>query len=184
VTGDLGFLDAAGRIHIAGRSKDLIIRSGHNIDPLMIENAMAAHPAVALAAAVGAPDAYAGELPVCYVMLRPGVQATEDELRDHAQRAIAERPAWPKRIHVVDTIPLTSVGKIYKPTLRCDAASREVTRLVRDELGYPQARVEAIEGGRRGLRIRVTLPGDAAASAATVREALAAYLFEAEVDTD
>ncbi|MDE2565770.1 MAG: AMP-binding protein, partial [Burkholderiales bacterium] len=59
-TGDLGYTDEAGRIHIAGRAKDLIIRSGHNIDPLMIENAMAAHPAVALAAAVGMPDAYAG----------------------------------------------------------------------------------------------------------------------------
>ncbi|MGB0688991.1 MAG: AMP-binding protein, partial [Paracoccaceae bacterium] len=63
-SGDLGYKDAQGRIYVAGRSKDLIIRSGHNIDPAMIENAMAAHPAVALAAAVGMPDAYAGELPV------------------------------------------------------------------------------------------------------------------------
>ena len=62
---------STGRIHIAGRAKDLIIRSGHNIDPVMIENAMARHPAVALAAAVGMPDDYAGELPVCYVALRP-----------------------------------------------------------------------------------------------------------------
>jgi len=182
VSGDLGFLDADGRIHIAGRTKDLIIRSGHNIDPLMIENAMAAHPAVALAAAVGAPCAYAGELPVCYVMLRPGAQASEDELRDHAQRSIAERPAWPKRIHVVDAIPLTTVGKIYKPRLRCDAATREVTRLVHEELGHPAARVEAIEGGRRGLRVQVTLPADAAAAVPAVQAALAAYLFEAQVE--
>ena len=83
--GDLGYLDASGRIHIAGRAKDLIIRSGHNIDPLMIENAMQRHPAVALAAAVGMPDAYAGELPVCYVALRPGATATEAELREHAR---------------------------------------------------------------------------------------------------
>ena len=59
-SGDLGFFDGTGRLHIAGRAKDLIIRSGHNIDPLMIENAMQQHPAVAVAAAVGMPDAYAG----------------------------------------------------------------------------------------------------------------------------
>ena len=68
--GDLGYKDSEGRLYMAGRSKDLIIRSGHNIDPAMIENALATHPAVALAAAVGMPDAYAGELPVCYLVLR------------------------------------------------------------------------------------------------------------------
>jgi fatty-acyl-CoA synthase len=76
-SGDLAYVDDSGRIRIAGRSKDLIIRSGHNIDPVMIENAMATHPAVALCAAVGTPDAYAGELPVCYVALRPGATVTE-----------------------------------------------------------------------------------------------------------
>jgi fatty-acyl-CoA synthase len=181
LSGDLGFFDAHGRLHIAGRTKDLIIRSGHNIDPLMIENAMATHPAVALAAAVGSPCAYAGELPVCYVMLRAGARATEDELREHAQRTIAERPAWPKRIHVVDAIPLTTVGKIYKPALRCDAASREVTRLVHEELGLRAGRIDAAEGGRRGLRVRVTLAAEAADAVPAVRAALAAYLFEAEV---
>jgi len=70
-TGDLGYTDEQGRLHIAGRVKDLIIRSGHNIDLLMIENAMATHPAVALAAAVGMPDAYAGEVPVCSTSSMP-----------------------------------------------------------------------------------------------------------------
>src|SRR5882672_1426101 len=97
-SGDLGYTDDEGRIHIAGRTKDLITRGGHNIDPLMIENALASHPAVALAAAVGMPDSYAGELPVCYVALRPGASVTESELHDHAQRTIGERPAWPKQI--------------------------------------------------------------------------------------
>jgi fatty-acyl-CoA synthase len=180
-SGDLGYTDEQGRVHIAGRAKDLIIRSGHNIDPLMIENAMASHPAVALAAAVGAPDAYAGELPVCYVMLRPGAQASEDDLREHAQRTIAERPAWPKRIHVVDAIPLTSVGKIYKPQLRCDAAARVVTQVVRERLGLAAAQVRASEGGRRGMKVSVTLPAGAAASAAAVQEALSGFLFESDV---
>ena len=152
-SGDLGYTDDDGRIHIAGRAKDLIIRSGHNIDPLMIENAMAAHDAVALAAAVGMPDTYAGELPVCYVALRPGASVSEDELHEHAQRTIGERPAWPKRIHIVDAIPLTSVGKIYKPELRCDAAARLVRRVVHEQLALADAEVSVSEGGRRGMRV-------------------------------
>ncbi|MDE2565959.1 MAG: acyl-CoA synthetase, partial [Burkholderiales bacterium] len=163
------------------RAKDLIIRSGHNIDPLMIENAMATHPAVALAAAVGMPDAYAGELPVCFVALRPGARATEDELHDHARQAIAERPAWPKQIHVVEAIPLTSVGKIYKPALRCEAAARLVQRVLHEQHGLPAAQVQAQEGGRRGLRVRVTLAAAAREQQPAVEQALAAYLFEAEV---
>jgi len=183
-SGDLGFLDDQGRIHIAGRAKDLIIRSGHNIDPAMIENAMAAHPAVALAAAVGMPDAYAGELPVCFVALRPGAQAGADELRRHAQETIAERPAWPKHIHVVDAIPLTSVGKIYKPALRCEAARFRVAQLLREQLALGDARVLAREGGTRGMVIEVTLPAAARDRHGDVERALAEFLFESRVGSD
>jgi fatty-acyl-CoA synthase len=180
-SGDLGYTDETGRIHIAGRAKDLIIRSGHNIDPLMIENAMAAHAAVALAAAVGMPDAYAGELPVCYVALRPGATVSEDELHEHAQRTIGERPAWPKRIHVVEAIPLTSVGKIYKPQLRCDAAARLVRQVVHEQLALADAQVQVSEGGRRGMRVSVTLPEAARLATPLVEQALASYLFESQV---
>jgi fatty-acyl-CoA synthase len=180
-SGDLGYTDAQGRIHIAGRAKDLIIRSGHNIDPLMIENAMSTHPAVALAAAVGMPDAYAGELPVCYVAFRAGATASDDDLHAHARRTIGERPAWPKQIHVVDAIPLTTVGKIYKPQLRCDAAARLVTRLLHDELALPEAHVQVDEGGRRGLRVRVSVPPACRDSVPTVEHALSGYLFETSV---
>lgn len=180
-SGDLGYTDEQGRLYIAGRAKDLIIRSGHNIDPLMIENALATHPAVALAAAVGMPDVYAGELPVCYVVLKPGASASEDELQDHAQRTIGERPAWPKQIHIVEAIPLTSVGKIYKPQLRCDAAARLVARVVREQCGVADARVQASEGGRRGLRVSVVVPVAARGTVAALEKALAGYLFETEV---
>ena len=71
-SGDLGYKDAQGCLYIAGRSKDLIIRSGHNIDPAMIENAMITHPAVMLAAAVSMPVAYAGEVPICFLQLQKG----------------------------------------------------------------------------------------------------------------
>ena len=80
ITGDVGFIDAQGRLHLSGRAKDLIIRGGHNIDPKVIEDALGAHPAVALCAAVGAPDAYAGELPVAFATLKPGSDVTEAEL--------------------------------------------------------------------------------------------------------
>jgi fatty-acyl-CoA synthase len=180
-SGDLGYTDEAGRIHIAGRSKDLIIRSGHNIDPVMIENAMAEHPAVALAAAVGMPDAYAGELPVCFVVLRAGATVSDAELHAHAQQAIGERPAWPKQFHVVEAIPVTSVGKIFKPRLRCEAAERLVSDLLREQHRLPDAQVQVSAGGPRGLIVNVTLPPAAEAALPAVTQALASYLFEARV---
>ncbi|MRD49015.1 acyl-CoA synthetase [Caenimonas koreensis DSM 17982] len=179
-SGDLGYFDDTGRLHIAGRAKDLIIRSGHNIDPLMIENAMQQHPSVAVAAAVGIPDAYAGELPACYVQLRPGMTATEDELREHAEATISERPAWPRSIFIVDVVPLTTVGKIYKPSLRCDAAARLVTQWVK-QLGVSDAVIDVREGGRRGMTVTVELPESARALLPAVQDALKPYLFESSV---
>jgi len=121
-TGDLGHIDEHQRLHLSGRSKDLIIRSGHNIDPKVIEDALAAHPAVQLCAAVGAPDAYAGEVPVVFATLTPGASATEDELLAFACERVDEPPARHKRVTILATMPLTNVGKIYKPDLRVLAA--------------------------------------------------------------
>jgi fatty-acyl-CoA synthase len=122
-TGDLGWLDAEGRLHLTGRSKDLIIRSGHNIDPKVIEDALGAHPAVQLCAAVGAPDDYAGELPVVFATLVPGASATEAELLAFTSERVDEPPARPKRVTIIATMPMTNVGKIYKPELREMAAA-------------------------------------------------------------
>ncbi len=124
VTGDLGSLDAEGYLRISGRQKDLIIRSGHNIEPGLIEDALLQSPWVALAAAVGKPDAHAGELPIAYVQLHPGVQVSADELMRYAAEHIPERPAVPKEIVVLDKLPLTSVGKPMKHVLQMDAAKR------------------------------------------------------------
>lgn len=177
-SGDLAYTDAQGRHYIAGRAKDLIIRSGHNIDPLMIEEIMSQHPAVAMAAAVSQPDAYAGELPVCYVSLREGVEVTQAQLHAYAQQHIAERPAWPKQIYIVPSIPVTGVGKIFKPQLRADATLRLVQQLVQENLGLTQARVETQEGGKRGMRVQVTLPKTCAQLAPQLEAALAGYVFE------
>ena len=180
-SGDLGYKDAQGRIYIAGRSKDLIIRSGHNIDPAMIENAMATHPAVALAAAVGMPDVYSGELPVCFVELLPGADVSVGDLHQHARSVIDERPAWPKLIQTIDTIPLTTVGKIFKPSLRCIVAKQKVLELVQKEFGITNVEVEVVAGGYRGMRVNITLSEGDRSSATELETALAAFLFEAQV---
>ena len=117
-TGDLGYLDEHGRLNLSGRSKDLIIRSGHNIDPKVIEDALAAHPAVLHCAAVGAPDPYAGELPVVFATLKPGATATEAELLAFVRERVDEPPARPKSVTLLAVMPMTQVGKIFKPELR------------------------------------------------------------------
>ncbi len=123
-SGDLGRLDADGYLWLTGRSKDLIIRGGHNIDPVVIEEALNRHPAVETAAAVGLPDAYAGELPMAFVQLKPSVQVGPEELREFCRREIPERAAVPVQVVPIPVMPLTGVGKIFKPALRLDAAQR------------------------------------------------------------
>ena len=131
-SGDLGRLDADGYLWITGRAKDLIIRGGHNIDPMAIEAVFFDHPAVALASVVGAPDAYAGELPVAFVQLKPGASVSADELLDHVRQHTPERAAVPVALYFVDALPLTAVGKVFKPALRWDAAQRAVMRMLAD----------------------------------------------------
>lgn len=131
-TGDLGRQDADGYFWLTGRSKDLIIRGGHNIDPQIIEEAMYQHPAVAVAAAVGKPDEYAGELPALYIQLKPEHSASPAELLQHAQDTIHERAAIPGEIWLTEQIPLTAVGKIFKPELRLDATRRVLTERLTD----------------------------------------------------
>src|SRR5262249_46320419 len=90
-TGDLARKDADGYLWIGGRWKDTITRSGHNIDRLMIESPAYEHPAVQLAAAVGRPDRYAGELPVLFIQLRDGARAEPEEIREFVTARIHER---------------------------------------------------------------------------------------------
>ena len=129
-TGDLGRVDAEGYVWLTGRAKDLIIRGGHNIDPRAIEDALLRHPAVELAAAVGRPDPHAGELPVVYVQLHPGAAADEAGLLAFSEAEVGERAARPKAIRILDKLPLTAIGKIFKPALR----EAEVQRFVEETL--------------------------------------------------
>ncbi len=117
-TGDLGRLDEEGYLWLTGRSKDLIIRGGHNIDPQMIEEAYYQHPDVIEAVAIGKPDKRVGELPVVYIHLSPNSSMTEAQLLEYGKNNINERAAVPKQVFLVDAMPVTAVGKIFKPTLR------------------------------------------------------------------
>ncbi|NQZ72148.1 MAG: acyl-CoA synthetase, partial [Dinoroseobacter sp.] len=105
-----------------------------------------------------------------------------EDLMAHAQATIDERPAWPKIIQVIEAIPLTSVGKIFKPSLRCDAAKLVVSRVLEDELGVADAEVDVVAGGPRGLCVSVTLGSQHRSSVTSVEKALEAFLFEAQVD--
>jgi len=164
-TGDLGRVDGDGYVWITGRAKDLIKRGGHGIDPAMIEDALRLHPAVALAAAVGRPDAYAGELPIAYVQLKG--QAAAAELLEHAARHIPERAAVPKEIVIMQEMPLTPVGKIHKPPLRRDALRRAVIEALRDALGELPA-VTVADDLHVGMIAHVHVPQERVARAESV----------------
>lgn len=130
-TGDLGREDADGYFHVTGRRKELIIRGGHNIDPAAIEQPLHRHPAVLIAAAVGRPDAHAGEVPVAYVQLKPAVAASAEELLAFARQQIDERAAVPKAIRILPAMPLTGVGKIFKPALKLRETEDAVAEALR-----------------------------------------------------
>ncbi|RMH45093.1 MAG: acyl-CoA synthetase [Alphaproteobacteria bacterium] len=153
-TGDLGRIDADGYLWITGRAKDLIIRGGHNIDPAIIEEALAGHEAVAFAGAIGQPDAHAGEVPAAYVELVAGATVTADELLEFARANIPERAAVPKHLEIMDELPKTAVGKVFKPALRRMAIARVYNAALADA-GLDAEVVEVVEDKRRGLVARV-----------------------------
>ncbi|WP_046114056.1 AMP-binding protein [Aquincola tertiaricarbonis] len=165
VSGDIGHVDEAGRLFVTGRAKDVIIRGAHNIDPGLIESALLRHPAVLMAAAVGQPDAYAGELPVAFVSLKPGAQLDAQSLAAFAAPHIAERPAMPKRIDILPGIPVTAVGKVYKPALRVLATQRTIDeQLAAAGITPAQARAE-VRDEAGGLCVCFHLHDEAAAPA-------------------
>jgi acyl-coenzyme A synthetase/AMP-(fatty) acid ligase len=154
-TGDLGRLDENGYLWITGRAKDLIIRGGHNIDPAIIEEALAAHPDVAMAGAIGQPDAYSGEIPCVYVELVDGAQTSVDALMEHAQSHVEERAAVPKYVEILDELPKTAVGKIFKPDLRKMAITRTYDTAL-SEAGINTNVASVIDDKHRGLVAQLT----------------------------
>ena len=156
-TGDLGRIDKDGYLFITGRAKDVIIRGGHNIDPAEIEEALMSHEQVAFAGAIGQPDAHAGELPCAYVELVEGATVTEAELMHHARENIHERAAYPRHIEILDELPKTAVGKVFKPDLRKRAIKRVYDAALHDT-GAEVA--EVVEDKKRGLVARLRRVGE------------------------
>jgi fatty-acyl-CoA synthase len=170
-TGDLASVDADGFIRLVGRAKDLIIRGGHNIDPAIIEDALLAHPQVSAASAVGRPDAYAGEVPVAYVTLAPNAAVTEADLLAWAYEQVVEPAAAPKTVTVLDALPVTAVGKLYKLALRADAAQRELAAALTDVAGIGEI-TTSVEDGAIVATVRTTPSEQAATEAVLQRYAI------------
>lgn len=169
-TGDLGILDADQWLWITGRSKDLIIRGGHNIDPKMVEEVLFGLPGIQDAAVVGAPDAHAGEVPVAYVVLKPGASSTAEDVIAHATKHVPERAAVPKHCYVLSEMPKTLVGKIQKNVLRVDAIERMFVAALGKAQLVDSVIVTATDRGSNGFHVEVQVPagreGDASLSEA------------------
>ncbi|MEU9735626.1 AMP-binding protein [Streptomyces sp. NPDC048002] len=114
-TGDLGFVDEAGRIHLVDRTKDLIIRAGQNVYPSEIERALMSHPAVRDAAVVGTADADYGEVPLAYVVAEPDTRSAD--LLAHVAQLLAPYKR-PRRVEFIEQVPRNPAGKIMKKLLR------------------------------------------------------------------
>ena len=123
-TGDLGRQDKDGYFWLTGRKKDLMIRGGHNIDPAMIEEPLYKMQEVKIAAVVGSPDPHAGEIPIAYVELNEGAHIAEEQILEHLRKEVPERAAVPKQVVIMPQMPLTPIGKVFKPALRRDSIRR------------------------------------------------------------
>ena len=114
---------------------------------------------MAFAGAIGQPDAVAGELPCVFVELVAGASVTEDELMAYAKERITERAAVPKYIEIVDELPKTAVGKVFKPDLRKSSIIR-VYNAALSEAGHKAEVVEVVEDKKRGLVAKIEAKGD------------------------
>jgi acyl-CoA synthetase len=124
LTGDRCTIDADGYLTVAGRASDFIIRGGKNISAAQVEEEVATHPAVALAAAVAMPDPVFGERVCAYIELRPGAAVDLAALCGHLRARGVGKELWPERLVVVDALPRASGGKVAKGALRDDIRRR------------------------------------------------------------
>ncbi len=116
-TGDLATQDAGGFVRIVGRKKEMFISGGENVYPIEVENALYAHPAVALAAVAGVPHPHWGEVGIAFVQLREGMAASAEDLLAFLGERLA-RYKLPKRLIILPSLPLTAAGKVAKEELR------------------------------------------------------------------
>jgi acetyl-CoA synthetase len=119
-TGDRGFQDRDGYVGFVGRDDDVITSAGYRIGPVEIEDCLIKHPAVSLAAAVGKPDPLRTEIVVAFVVLKPGFeghQALAADIQDHVRKRLSAHE-YPREIHFIHEMPLTTTGKVIRRLLR------------------------------------------------------------------
>jgi long-chain acyl-CoA synthetase len=116
-TGDVGHLDGEGYLFIVDRLKDVIIRNGFNVYPRDVEEVLMRHPDVAVCAVIGRPDDETGEEVVAFVQPVPGSSVTPGQLVDFAREHLSATK-YPREVHLVDAVPLTSIGKLDRKSLR------------------------------------------------------------------
>ncbi|WP_298674476.1 FadD3 family acyl-CoA ligase [uncultured Sphingomonas sp.] len=119
-TGDVGVMDAGGYLRITDRKKDMYISGGFNCYPAEIEKLLSAHPAIGAVAVIGVPDERMGEIGHAFVVPRPGAMVDSDTLIGWARENMANYKA-PRRITLLDALPLNASGKVVKPELRAMA---------------------------------------------------------------
>lgn len=124
-TGDLGFLDAAGRLRVVDRKKDLILRGGFNVVPAEVEAALASYPQIAEALVVGVPDEHYGEEVAAVVVLRTGASLDPDDLVAHL-RARLSGFKRPRLFATIPALPIGASGKALRRSVRASIASGDV----------------------------------------------------------
>ncbi len=121
-TGDIARMDDDGYTSIVQRKKDMIIVDGYNVYPSDVESVLYAHPSVRLAAVIGVPDKYHGEIVKACIALKPGSSATADEVIAHCKTSLTEYKV-PRLVEIRDTLPMSAVGKILYRVLRDEHAT-------------------------------------------------------------
>ncbi|BAI80122.1 long-chain fatty-acid-CoA ligase [Deferribacter desulfuricans SSM1] len=116
-TGDMAKIDEDGFIYIVDRKKDLIIVKGINVYPREIEELLYQYPGVEAAAVIGVPDEASGEVPVAYVMPKENESLNEKDIKNYLKSHLANFKV-PKKIHIVDELPMTATGKVLKRKLK------------------------------------------------------------------
>lgn len=123
-TGDIGFVDAEGDLHIADRKKDMVLISGYNVYPREVDEALMTHPQVEVAACVGVPDSYRGERLTAFVVSRKDVAVSGDDCARWLEERLV-RYKWPAEYRIMAALPQTPAGKIDKQALKALASAEE-----------------------------------------------------------
>ncbi len=121
-SGDVGYLDDAGRLFVVGRDDEMIVSGGENVYPIEVETTLVAHPEVAEAAVLGVDDEHYGQRLAAFVVLEPGASATIDTLKRHVRDNLASYKV-PRDVAILDELPRSSTGKIIRSELRARVAA-------------------------------------------------------------